>query len=112
VTATTGVETLLFGVGLVAGVTLVVGLLISIWSPTQRFWPHGEPDWTFWVGWAAWLPYFGGLFGVAYLDWWNWYRPPTLVQGISLLLVLAGAVLATLAVLRLGFWESSGLEGA
>jgi len=111
VTVTTGLKTLLFAVGLGAGATLVVGLLISIRRPTRRFWPHGEPDWTFWVGWAAWLLYFGGLLGVAYLDWWNWYRPPTLVQGISLLLVFAGAVSATWAMLRLGFWESSGLEG-
>ncbi|USZ70114.1 isoprenylcysteine carboxylmethyltransferase family protein (plasmid) [Halorussus salilacus] len=110
-TATTGVKTLFFGVGLVAGATLVVGLLISIRSPTWRFWPHGERDWTLLIGWAAWLLYFGGLLGVVYLDWWNWYRPPTLVQGISLLLMLAGAVLATWAVWRLGVWESSGLEG-
>jgi protein-S-isoprenylcysteine O-methyltransferase Ste14 len=108
---TSGVTALLFGVGLLAGVTLVVGLLVSIRSPTRRFWPHGERDWTFWVSWTAWLVYFGSLLGVTYLDWWNWYRPPTIVQGISLLLVLAGAVFATWAVWRLGFWESSGLEG-
>ncbi|WP_143423194.1 hypothetical protein [Halegenticoccus soli] len=110
-TATTGVKALLFSVRLVAGATLVVGFLISIRSPVRRFWPHGERDWTFWIGWAAWLLYFGGLVGVAYLDWWNWYRPPTLVQGISFPLVLGGDVLATLAVWRFGLWESSGLEG-
>ncbi|MGM0590231.1 MAG: methyltransferase family protein [Halobacteriota archaeon] len=84
---------------------------MSIRSQSVRFWPHGTRHWTFWLGWTAWVVYVGSLFGVAYLDWWSWYRPSTLLQIASLLLLLAGALVSLWAVWRLGFRESTGLEG-
>lgn len=103
--------TLLFGLGLLSGGVLLGGLLVSIRSRLYRFWPHGTRNWTFWLGWTAWVVYVGSLFGVTSLDWWNWYRPSTLIQMASLLLLLVGAVVSLWAIWRLGFRESSGLEG-
>lgn len=104
-------QQLLFGVGVLSGGILLGGLVVSILFPSHRFWPHGDRDWTFWLGWTAWILYLGSLLGVAFLGWWGWYRPPTLVRIVSLLAVLAGAALSTWAALHLGFRESSGLEG-
>lgn len=100
-----------FGIGLLAGVILLGGLVVSLVSPSRRFWPHGDPDWTFWVSWTSWILYFGGLLGTAYLDWRRSFDPSTLVQSGALLLVVAGGGLATWAALHLGLRESSGLEG-
>lgn len=102
---------LLFGLGLLAGGILLAGLLVSIASPASRLWPHGERDWTFWAGWTAWVLYVGSVISVAVLDWWRWYRPPTVLQALGLVLLLAGAVVSTWAVWHLGFRESSGLAG-
>ena len=106
-----GITISLFGLGLLSGGTLLGGLLVSIRSQSIQFWPHGTRNWTFWLGWTAWIVYVGSLFGVAYLDWWSWYRPSTLLQIASLLLLLAGALVSLWAVWRLGFRESAGLEG-
>jgi protein-S-isoprenylcysteine O-methyltransferase Ste14 len=105
------ITTSLFGLGLLSGGILLGGLLVSIQSQSHRFWPHGTRNLTFWLGWTAWVTYVGSLFGVAYLDWWSWYRPSTLFQLASLSLLLVGAVVSLWAVWRLGFRESSGLEG-
>ncbi|WP_193565097.1 hypothetical protein [Natronorubrum aibiense] len=74
------IKTSLFGLGLLSGGILLGGLLVSIRSQSVRFWTHGTRNWTFWLGWTAWIVYVGSLFGVAYLDWWSWYRPSTLLQ--------------------------------
>jgi protein-S-isoprenylcysteine O-methyltransferase Ste14 len=101
----------LFGLGILSGGILLGGLLVSIQSQSHRFWPHGTRNWTFWLSWTAWVVYVGSLFGVAYLDLWNWYRPSILIQIVSLLLLLVGAAVSFWAVWRLGFHESAGLEG-
>ena len=101
----------LFSVGLLSGGLLLGGLLATIVSPTFRFWPHGTRNWTFWVSWTAWTLYVVGLVGIAYLDWWHWYKPPVVVQLVSVLVFVAGTALSIWAMWTLGFWESSGLEG-
>lgn len=105
------ITSVLFALGLLSGGILLGGLLVSVWNQSHRFWPHGTSNWTFWLGWTAWIVYVGSLFGVASLDWWSWYQPSMLLLIVSLLLVLAGAVVSLWAVWRLGFRESSGLEG-
>lgn len=107
----TDARMLLLASGLISGGVLLGDLAVSIRSPTWRFWPHGDRDWTFWVGWAAWTVYFASLAGLAVLDWWGWYRPPTVLVVTGTLLVLSGAVLAIWGARDLGLRESTGLEG-
>ncbi|WP_265111578.1 methyltransferase family protein [Halosolutus halophilus] len=110
----TGVETgspvwIVFGAGLVSAGILLVGLGVSIAGSAYRFWPHGDRNWTFWIGWLCWSVYTGCLVGVAYLDAGSVFTPGRIAFGVGVVLVITGTLLSIVAALQLDLRTSSGL---
>ena len=100
----------LFLLGGISGTLLLLTLIVSIFFPTYRIWPHGDLDWTFWFSWSLWILYTAGLFGVAYLDWQSVYEPSAVVAVSASVLMLVGGFICLWSVWRLGFREIAGLK--
>lgn len=96
--------------GLVSVIILLLGVCVSAFTRTYQFWPHGESDWTFWVGWSCWTIYIGSFLLVAYLDAGSLFSPGWFLFVIGVVLIVAGILISVIAVVQLGLVASTGVS--
>lgn len=95
--------------GFVSMCILLAGLAVSIGTLEYRFWPHGDRDWTFWVGWLSWTIYAGAFGYVAYYDAGGLFTPTRLVFASGVFLLVGGTVLSLVAMVQVGLVTSTGV---
>lgn len=104
------IETTLVTVaGLVSIGILLAGLAVSIGTSKYRFWPHGDRDWTFWVGWLSWVIYVGAFGYVAYHDAGSFFIPDRVVLIGGAFLLVGGVILSLVAMVQVGLKTSTGV---
>lgn len=98
------------GAGIVSVGILLVGLAASILGSEFRFWPHGDRDWTFWMGWVCWTLYFLSFLLVSYLDAGGLFAPGSIALAVGSVLIVAGSAVAVFAALQVGLTTSTGVS--
>lgn len=96
--------------GVASGGFLLVGLGISIVAAKYRFWPHGDRDWTFYVGWLNWSIYSGSFLFLAYHDSGSLFVSTPAMSGSGVLLILFGMALSSIAIVQVGLTTSTGVR--
>lgn len=101
--------TVVTGAGFVSIGILLAGVGVSITTSKYRFWPHGDRDWTFWVGWSSWTLYAVSFGYVAYRDAGSLFTPNSIVFGSGAFLLVGGATMSIIAMVQLGLTTSTGV---